>query len=311
MNTVNAAGDTGILFSIVIPCYNYAQVLPRALDSALAQGGADYEVIAINDGSTDTTRDVLDRYAAAHADRLRVIHQDNRGLAAVRNRGAREARGNYLVYLDADDEAMPDALAQLRVVLARDVRPAMIIGGHWAIHESGRHKLHPQPPLPPQREQCFARYIHKQIALSNGAVAMRRDAVLDNPYPETVRHGEDIPVFALLLARYDCMAIDVPLARIHKHRGSMRHDVAAAKRTNLQLVEILFDSGRLPVELQHFRAEFLGRRCLSLFRTCHRAGDHAAALAFYRSALGYQPRLALQPTNLIKALRSLWGRLLG
>jgi glycosyltransferase involved in cell wall biosynthesis len=295
------------LFSIVIPVYNYAGVVARAIDSACGQPGDDYDVIAIDDGSTDDSAAVLARCAERWPGRLRVLRQHNRGLAAVRNRGIDESAGEYLIFLDADDELVADALARLRAVLGAD-RPAMIIGAHCAIDERGREKLHRQRPLPAARRDCFLGYIRKRFGISNGAVAMRRSVFEGIRYNEALRHAEDIPVFAQVLALYDCLAIAAPLARIYKHAGSMRRDVAAAKRTNLQLLEELFDRGALPAELRRYRSEFAARRCLSLFRTCYRAGDYAAALAFYRTAFGYSPLLAGAPKYLLKGLRALWRR---
>lgn len=287
-------------FSIVIPCYNYARVVERAICSALAQGGDDYEVLVINDGSTDASHDVLERCATKFAGRpLRIVHQANAGLSAVRNRGAQLAAGGYLIYLDADDELLPDALEQLRAAPMAD-RPAMIVGGHVSVHTSGREKLHAQPSLPVLKEDCFLAFLRKQIALSNGAVAMRRDVVLTNAYDESLRHGEDIPVFALILARYNCVAIDTPLARIYKHDDSMRHNVVTAQRAKLRLPSILFDNPELPAELQRYRREFTGRSALSLFRSAARAGDSALALQAWQHAFAASPLLALKPKTLLK-----------
>ena len=91
-------------FSIVIPAYNYAPVIERALVSALRQDYTPFEVVVINDGSTDDTEAVLADLAARRPEPFRVVHQDNAGLAAVRNRGLREARHDWLLFLDADDE---------------------------------------------------------------------------------------------------------------------------------------------------------------------------------------------------------------
>lgn len=293
-------------FSIVIPCYNYARVVERAMRSALAQPGDDYEVLVINDGSTDDSHDVLERFAADCGDRpLRVVHQANAGLSAVRNRGAELARGDYLIYLDADDELMPDALAQLRTALAAD-RPAMVIGGHLSIHADGREKLHRQPPLPVSREAAFLAFLRKDIAISNGAVAMRRDVVQATPYDETLRHAEDIPVFALILARHDCVALEAALARIYKHDDSMRNNVVTAQRAKMRLPEVLFDNPQLPLALQCYRCEFTARSALSLFRSCARGVEPQAALQAWRQAFNAAPHLACRPKVLFKVLRLLF-----
>ena len=94
--------------SLIIATFNHAQFLAVALDSALAQTLAGVEVIVVDDGSTDDTPAVLSRYT----DRVRVIRQANRGLAAARNAGLAVARGAYVSFLDADDVVTPTKLAE-------------------------------------------------------------------------------------------------------------------------------------------------------------------------------------------------------
>lgn len=91
-------------FSIVVCCYNYERYLAECLDSLIGQEPSRYlyEIICINDGSTDGTRALLDRYASEHSI-LRVIHTTNSGLEKSRNRGIRESRHEWIVCVDADD----------------------------------------------------------------------------------------------------------------------------------------------------------------------------------------------------------------
>ena len=100
----HSAGDAELV-SVVIPCYNQARFLSEAIESVLAQSYKDFEIVVIDDGSTDDTSKVAARYPA-----VRCIRQDNQGLAAARNTGLRRSRGSYLVFLDADDRLLPEAL---------------------------------------------------------------------------------------------------------------------------------------------------------------------------------------------------------
>lgn len=92
--------------SVVIPTYNRAATLGAAVESALAQTRPPAEVIVVDDGSSDATADVL----SAFGDRIRVLRQENRGVAAARNRGAVAAAGDYLLFLDSDDVLAPVAI---------------------------------------------------------------------------------------------------------------------------------------------------------------------------------------------------------
>jgi len=97
------------LVSVVIPCYNYAHFLPDAVKSALSQQqeGLEVEIIVVDDGSTDDTATVAQGFGST----IRYIHQENQGLSAARNTGIRAARGDFLVFLDADDVLTSGTLA--------------------------------------------------------------------------------------------------------------------------------------------------------------------------------------------------------
>jgi glycosyltransferase involved in cell wall biosynthesis len=101
--------------SVIIPCFNQARYLARAVESVLTQTHPDLEVIIVNDGSTDETETVAARFRSHAA--FRYLAQDNRGLPAARNAGLRVATGEYLSFLDADDYLHPDKVAsQVRVL---------------------------------------------------------------------------------------------------------------------------------------------------------------------------------------------------
>ncbi len=103
--------NSSVIVSIIIPCYNYARFLPAAVASVLAQTFTDWELIIVDDGSTDATLPTARQLLARHSDRrMRVFQQPNAGPAAARNTGAERATGTYLLFLDADDLLAPTLL---------------------------------------------------------------------------------------------------------------------------------------------------------------------------------------------------------
>ena len=110
--------------SVIIPCYRQANFLAEAIDSALAQYVEDKEVIAINDGSPDHTREVC----AGYGDRIVYLEQENGGLSAARNTGIRSARGKYIAFLDSDDIYLPGALKTQRCYLDEHPDIALVCG---------------------------------------------------------------------------------------------------------------------------------------------------------------------------------------
>ena len=106
--------------SVVIPVYNKEAYIRQCLSSALSQDVDDYEVIAVNDGSTDASGSICDQMASEHP-RLRVLHTENGGVTAARRKGVEAARGRYVMFCDSDDALLPHALRYtLEAMLAND-----------------------------------------------------------------------------------------------------------------------------------------------------------------------------------------------
>lgn len=106
--------------SIIVPVYNTAKYLPNCFDSIIAQTYTDYEVIAVDDGSTDGSAAICDQYAERDS-RFRVVHKSNEGVSVARNIGIDNASGQYLAFFDSDDTILPTMLEDLiRIAEAED-----------------------------------------------------------------------------------------------------------------------------------------------------------------------------------------------
>ena len=128
------------MISIVMPCYNCEKALDRAIRSLRAQTIADWELLAVDDGSADGTGAALDAWARED-ERIRVFHQKNGGVSRARNAGITAAKGEWLAFLDADDELPTDALASL---LALDTGKEDILCGAYTTRytdEGGREEI--------------------------------------------------------------------------------------------------------------------------------------------------------------------------
>lgn len=100
------------MISIIVPVYNIENYLPRCMDSLFVQTDSDFEIILVDDGSTDLSGELCDQYAAQDL-RIQVIHKKNGGLSSARNAGLGTARGQYILFLDGDDYLAPCALRLL------------------------------------------------------------------------------------------------------------------------------------------------------------------------------------------------------
>ena len=294
-----------MLFSVVIPAYNYAKYLPAAIDSVLAQGGDDYEILVIDDGSVDDTPVVGDTYQRRYPGLVRYLRQSNRGLAAVRNRGVAETCGDYLIFLDADDKLLPGALDRFREILQSNDNPDFVFGGHVSVQVDGKRKEHRAAPLSGSNRDDFVRYLRKKFGISNGAAIMSRRIFDKTRYPEHFRNSEDIPVFAHTLALFRCCSFPEPVLETLRHPDSLRNDTEAQKIANAGITDAVFAAALLPSSFQAFREEFQARQQLSLFRNLYLSGQYDQARHLYRQAIRQYPKLLLEWGYLRKYLRTL------
>ena len=133
------------LLSIIVPVYNVADCMRRGIDSILFQSFRDFEVILVDDGSTDASGRICDEYAALDS-RVRVIHKKNGGVSSARNAGLDLASGEWVIFPDPDDEVVPDALLTLVNGISEEVD--VVMGGYEEIGLKGNVtrslKTHPE-----------------------------------------------------------------------------------------------------------------------------------------------------------------------
>lgn len=123
--------------SVVIPAWNAAAFIEKTLDSVRAQTFTDYEIVVTDDGSSDDTKEVVDRYLQRHGLQGRCVRQQNKKIAGARNTGMREARAPYIALLDHDDFWYPQKLAKVMKVFAE--RPDVdLVGHHIDLTKDGR-----------------------------------------------------------------------------------------------------------------------------------------------------------------------------
>lgn len=133
-----------MLFSVIVPVYNVADYLPACMDSLLRQKCSGWELLLVDDGSTDGRCPALcDEYAQRYPDLVRVIHQANGGLGAARNTGIAHARGDYLLFVDSDDTLEPQTLERLSACAA-ETGADMIVFHYCYVTETGEQPGEPR-----------------------------------------------------------------------------------------------------------------------------------------------------------------------
>ena len=220
--------------SVVIPAFNYAHYLPQAIASVLAQSHADFELLIIDDGSTDDTRAVV----AALADpRLRYVWQENAGLSAARNTGVREARHAFVAFLDADDLWQPEFLATVLQRFAElPENFAAIATDTTRIDAAGQPRSVPGYTALRTGELTARDFCLRNRPLSSSIVLKKHVFADCGGFDTALRSSEDRDMWIRLTARgHRFFFIAEPLAFIRRHPANMSKNAPRMKR-NSQLV---------------------------------------------------------------------------
>jgi len=204
------------LISIVIPCYRQAHFLGETIRSVLAQFYRRFEIIVVDDGSPDNTAEVAARFKG-----LRYIRQRNLGLSAARNAGLHQSTGEHIVFLDADDRLMPDALETGVDALRAQPECAFVYGFCELIAQDG--SLIPTPP-PVLIEEDHYRTLFKQNYIwTPGAVMFRRSifARVKGFDQSFVRGCEDLDLYLRIAKDWTIHCHGKVILQYRKHQASM------------------------------------------------------------------------------------------
>lgn len=222
---------TPALVSVVIPCFNQARYLRAAIESVHAQTWSPIESIVIDDGSSDGSADVA-RAACATV----VKQQANAGLSCARNAGLALARGEYVLFLDSDDQLLPDAVRSGVEQLERRPDAACVVRRCALIDGEGRALPVTHTDL--RDDDLYRELLHMNFVWTPGAAVFRRAAIhAIGGFPEDVSPAADYAVM-LALARRGGLAADTSeVVRYRKHDGNMSGDPILMLRTTLTVLD--------------------------------------------------------------------------
>ena len=214
--------------SVIIPLYNKALYIQRSLDSVLAQTYWDFELIVVDDGSTDGGADAARN---CHDPRFTLIRQENAGPGAARNRGLREARGQYVVFLDADDEWLPEFLQESIAGLEQHgPEVATISSGHfyWPAGRSTEARWRSRglregvwrvtPDLSPALLRDLLAYMSPCSTVARTSVILKWGGFYDR---HRCLYGEDSWLWLKVLLNHPVAIHMTPLVRIHTEASEL------------------------------------------------------------------------------------------
>jgi len=228
--------------SIVIPIYNVARFLGEAILSVIADDYPAKEIVVVNDGSNAEATAEITAICAAYPD-VRLIHQANMGQAMARGTGVKEARGEYIIFLDADDILLPGAVSHL--VKNLDAHPSAIAvyEAKTRIGENGQ--IIDQTIMPPIEQAASGDVLPallKGISLfSHGNICMRREFIGAIEFPRHMRQGEDWVTWCRLALLGDIIHTGHrPLLALRTHTQNVSGEVFVNPKTLLAMLDNVF-----------------------------------------------------------------------
>jgi Glycosyl transferase family 2 len=210
--------------SVVLPVYNAQAFLDAAVDSVLAQTFGDFELLAIDDGSTDATAAILDRLARRDR-RMIVVRQANAGIVAALNHGLALARGEFVARMDADDVACPERFARQAAFLDAHPDVAVVGSAITLVDAQGRTIRHVQYPESPAAAAAF---LATGSPLAHPAAMMRRAAVLAvGGYRRAFEYAEDYDLWLRMAERHSLANLPDRLLLYRQHGAKLSFSRAA------------------------------------------------------------------------------------
>ena len=301
---LNGSAAVAPRVSVVIPCYNAAPFIAETLDSVFAQTCTDHEVLVVNDGSPDTP--VFEQALAPYRRRIVYLTQGNTGPSGARNLAIRQARGEFVAFLDSDDVWLPVFLADQLRLLDADPGLDLLYSDGEIFGDSplaGRTLMQGSPSRGPV---TFESLVREDCTVLTSTTMARRQALLDaGLFDERFRRSEDFHLWLKMLLNGARVAYhERVLVRHRRREGSLAHDTAAMLRAFVEvtrdLAPRLTEEQRALVEQQAARKE--ADVALLEAKAAFIAGHYPEAVAALDRASALEPR---RPRQLrLRAIRT-------
>jgi glycosyltransferase involved in cell wall biosynthesis len=262
------------LVSVILPTYNRGWILTEAIDSVLAQDYKEYELIVVDDGSTDNTREILDAYGQD----IFVLRQANKGVSAARNRGIAEAKGQLVAFLDSDDLWLPRKLS--RQIDYFNLNPDTVINQTEEIWMRNGVRVNPKDRHRKPSGMIFE--LSLGLCLVSPSAVMIQKTLFDavGAFDENLPACEDYDLWLRISCRYPVHLIDTPLIIKRGGHGDQLSKAPGLDRFRIESLEKIIESGRLTEAQNHAAACILRDKCAIYAGGCRKRGREAEAVYY-------------------------------
>ena len=293
--------------SVIIPSYNYAHYIENAISSVIQQSVMAAEIIIVDDGSTDDTRQVVESLGKKYKEfELKYYYQENKGVSAARNFGFEKSNSEYLLFLDADDKLLPHAFEYLSAAAKKHAYPDMLFGGYQAINYSGKLRKRHAAVLSVNNLDNVALLLNGEMTgLRPSSCLLKRSIMQQTKFSEKVHVDEDTMFFSHVFAKYRCVSIPELLVKMPRHEGSLRENYQRIVETGVEGVEELFAILPVDPKMKELKKQVLVKRHLKVARKACINRDYRVAFEHYQQAFNAQPASIMNMKHLPRALKSI------
>lgn len=233
--------------SVIIPTYNYAQYIKQAIDSVLSQTFRDLEIIVVDDGSTDNTREILQGYG----DKIKYFYQENKGISKARNLAISKATGEYIALLDADDVWLPIKLERQLDIIENNPDLGFVCSAALVVNGDGNYI--DCWGVQKKRPETFE-YLFNLNYIQPLSMVIRRRCLDEVGYFDPrLPISQDYDLVLRLTKRFKFFFIDYPLVKYRVHDGNTSKDSKQRLRDHLLIIQKPEISGDMSFLKKHIR----------------------------------------------------------
>lgn len=207
-----------MLISIIIPTYNRGQWISKTINSVLNQTYRKFEIIVIDDGSTDNTSNILNEFVKSNSN-IRYFKKINGGCSSARNLGLKYAKGELIAFLDSDDQYLPNALEVLQQALAKDRKANFAYSPSIEVNENGTESIN--FPAAAAKPEYFAVEHFKTFNARPGSVLYKREIFKKvHGFNENFKYNEDSDFLQRVAICFNATYCPSPTVKVYSHHGN-------------------------------------------------------------------------------------------
>lgn len=200
--------------SVVIPTFNRARFLKKTIDSALNQTIKNYEIIIVDDGSSDNTKQIVESYG----DKIKYIYQKNAGPSAARNTGIKHAKGTYIAFLDSDDEFLPRKLELQMKYLKAHPECRFLYSYYFNVDKKGNILKLREPKECRSKNELRFLLLTRRFTIRTSTVLVHRDVFDDSGYFNTnYSYSQDWDMWLRIIKNCEGHCLKIPLVKYRLH----------------------------------------------------------------------------------------------